>query len=59
MRVAMKPGTTIVEDCTLAFGGMAPTTVLALRTMAKLKGRWVRDCQRPGYLTTREGAGIY
>ncbi|XP_071799961.1 xanthine dehydrogenase/oxidase-like [Asterias amurensis] len=39
MRVVFKPGTNIVQDCTLAFGGMAATSVLAVKTMASLNGR--------------------
>ncbi|XP_038073974.1 xanthine dehydrogenase/oxidase-like [Patiria miniata] len=43
MRVLMKPGTNVVEDCTLAFGGMAPTSVLASKTMASIKERHWAD----------------
>ena len=39
MRVVLKPGINVVEDCTLAFGGMAATTVLAMKTMNNIKGR--------------------
>ncbi|XP_071785351.1 xanthine dehydrogenase/oxidase-like [Asterias amurensis] len=39
MRVVFKPGTNVVEECRLAFGGMAATSVFAVRTMASLKGR--------------------
>ncbi|XP_022080344.1 xanthine dehydrogenase/oxidase-like [Acanthaster planci] len=39
MRVVFKPGTDKVQDCTLAYGGMAPTTVLATKTMNAIKGR--------------------
>ncbi|XP_033625802.1 xanthine dehydrogenase/oxidase-like [Asterias rubens] len=43
MRVVMKPGINVVEDCTLAFGGMAATTVLAMKTMNNIKGRTWSD----------------
>ncbi|XP_022086122.1 xanthine dehydrogenase/oxidase-like isoform X2 [Acanthaster planci] len=43
MRVLMKPGTNVVQDCTLAFGGMAPTSVLAAKAMTGLKGRTWSD----------------
>ncbi|XP_022085904.1 xanthine dehydrogenase/oxidase-like [Acanthaster planci] len=39
MRVLMKPGTNVVQDCTLAFGGMAPTSVLASKAMTGISGR--------------------
>ena len=31
-----------VKDCALSYGGMAPTTVMALKTMKALVGRYVR-----------------
>uniref|UniRef100_A0A182F4M3 Xanthine dehydrogenase n=1 Tax=Anopheles albimanus TaxID=7167 RepID=A0A182F4M3_ANOAL len=37
--VRFRPGTDVVEEIHLAFGGMAPTTVLATRTASALKGR--------------------
>ncbi|XP_071810476.1 xanthine dehydrogenase/oxidase-like isoform X1 [Asterias amurensis] len=39
MRVVLIPGTDEVEDCTVAYGGMAPTTVLATKTMENIKGK--------------------
>ncbi|XP_038045060.1 xanthine dehydrogenase/oxidase-like [Patiria miniata] len=39
MRVVLKPGTNEVQDCTIAYGGMAPTTVLATKTMKNIMGR--------------------
>ncbi|XP_071503432.1 xanthine dehydrogenase/oxidase-like [Diadema antillarum] len=39
MRVVFEEGTDIIKDITLAFGGMAATTVLALQTMKKLVGK--------------------
>ena len=39
MRVALIPGTDKVHDCTVAYGGMAPTTVLATKTMENIKGK--------------------
>ncbi|XP_022080496.1 xanthine dehydrogenase/oxidase-like isoform X2 [Acanthaster planci] len=43
MRVVFKPGTDKVQDCTLAYGGMAPTTILAKETMKAIKGRSWND----------------
>lgn len=37
--VKLKPGTITIEDITLAFGGMAPTTIVAAKTKQKLIGR--------------------
>ncbi|KAK3874324.1 hypothetical protein Pcinc_020737 [Petrolisthes cinctipes] len=37
--VTFLPNTTTVSKLSMAFGGMAPTTVMALRTMKELKGR--------------------
>nr|XP_006811949.1 PREDICTED: xanthine dehydrogenase/oxidase-like [Saccoglossus kowalevskii] len=39
MRVIFEPGTHIVREIALSFGGMAPTTVLATKTMKALVGR--------------------
>ncbi|XP_042880077.1 xanthine dehydrogenase/oxidase-like [Penaeus japonicus] len=39
MRVAFRPDSIAVERLRLAFGGMAPTTVMALSTMKELEGR--------------------
>ena len=41
MRVAFKEGSNEIEDVSLAFGGMAPITVLAKKTMAGLVGKYV------------------
>jgi xanthine dehydrogenase/oxidase len=41
IRVLLTPSSNnewIVDDCSLAFGGMAPTTVLAKKAMSKLRG---------------------
>ncbi|XP_038073117.1 xanthine dehydrogenase/oxidase-like [Patiria miniata] len=41
MRVILEPGTNEVQECRLAYGGMAATTVLAKKTMEKIKGmKW-------------------
>lgn len=39
MSVTFTPGTNIVEDLKLSYGGMAPTTVMAVQTVKKLVGR--------------------
>ncbi|XP_061540250.1 xanthine dehydrogenase/oxidase isoform X1 [Phycodurus eques] len=39
MSVTFTPGTCVVEDLRLSYGGMAPTTVLAKNTANKLLGR--------------------
>lgn len=39
MSVTFTPGTDVVEDLKLSYGGMAPTTVLAKKTANKLLGR--------------------
>ncbi|VDP21748.1 unnamed protein product [Heligmosomoides polygyrus] len=38
--VSIDPSTLTVEDIRIAFGGMAPTTKLALNTMEQLKGKY-------------------
>ncbi|XP_038045213.1 xanthine dehydrogenase/oxidase-like [Patiria miniata] len=43
MRVVLKPGTNEVQDCSLSYGGMAPTTVLATKTMKNITGRCWSD----------------
>jgi xanthine dehydrogenase/oxidase len=37
--VEFNPGTNTIKDISIAFGGMAPTTVLAMKTKHKLIGR--------------------
>lgn len=37
--VEFKPGTDIIQDISLAFGGMAPITVVAVKTKKKLIGK--------------------
>jgi xanthine dehydrogenase/oxidase len=37
--VEFSPGTDTIEDISLAFGGMAPTTVLAMKTKSRLIGK--------------------
>lgn len=39
MSVTFDPGTSSVQDLRLAFGGMGPTTILALKTGSRLQGR--------------------
>ncbi|XP_042260124.1 xanthine dehydrogenase/oxidase isoform X3 [Thunnus maccoyii] len=39
MSVTFTPGTNVVEDLRLSYGGMAPTTVLAKKTANKVLGR--------------------
>lgn len=39
MSVTFTPGTNIVEDLKLSYGGMAATTVMAVQTVNKLVGR--------------------
>ncbi|XP_041469067.1 xanthine dehydrogenase/oxidase-like [Lytechinus variegatus] len=39
MRVVLEEGTRVIQDVSLAYGGMAATTVLALKTMQKLMGK--------------------
>ena len=39
--VTINPETLVTEDLRISFGGMAPTTVLAVNTMEKLKNRQV------------------
>lgn len=39
MSVAFSPGSDIVEDLKLSYGGMAATTVMAAKTAARLVGR--------------------
>ena len=44
MRVAFEVGTNVIKDISLAFGGMAPTTVMARTAAASLVGRpWNED----------------
>jgi len=37
--VEFKPGTDIIQDISMAFGGMAPITVVAVKTKKKLIGK--------------------
>jgi len=39
LRVLFHPGTSKVKDATIVFGGMAPVTVMAIKTMEKLMDR--------------------
>ncbi|XP_055957965.1 xanthine dehydrogenase/oxidase [Patella vulgata] len=39
MRVVFEPGSNVIKDLYLSYGGMAPTTVMAKNTMQKLVGR--------------------
>jgi xanthine dehydrogenase/oxidase len=39
MRVIFEGKTTVVKDLRLVYGGMAPTTVMAVNTMKMAKGR--------------------
>jgi len=39
MNVIFQPGTNIIEDINIAYGGMAPTTVVARKTREILIGR--------------------
>ena len=39
MRVRFKPDTDVIEECSLAFGGMAATTVMATKTSKDMVGR--------------------
>lgn len=39
MNVKFVEGTSMVEDVRLAFGGMAPTTIMTPKTMSKIRGR--------------------
>lgn len=39
MSVTFTPGTNIVEDLKLSYGGMAATTVMAVQTANRLVGR--------------------
>ena len=41
MRVRFEDNSTVIKDISLAFGGMAPTTVVARKTMKELNGKWV------------------
>uniref|UniRef100_A0A8C0VCU6 Xanthine dehydrogenase n=1 Tax=Cyanistes caeruleus TaxID=156563 RepID=A0A8C0VCU6_CYACU len=43
MRVLFKDGTSQVEEIKLSYGGMAPTTILALKTCKELTGRGWND----------------
>ncbi|XP_077989770.1 xanthine dehydrogenase/oxidase-like [Glandiceps talaboti] len=43
MRVLFESGTNIIKDLALSYGGMAPTTVMAKRTMDALIGRKWND----------------
>ncbi|KAK2141206.1 hypothetical protein LSH36_1140g00006 [Paralvinella palmiformis] len=44
MRVMFEPGTDVVKELSLAYGGMAPTTVMAKTTMKSLIGKhWNED----------------
>ncbi len=42
MKVTLKSGTSEIEDLKLAFGGMAPKTVMALKAMKSLIG-WYKN----------------
>jgi xanthine dehydrogenase/oxidase len=37
--VEFNPGTMVIKDISLAFGGMAPITVLAMKTKSRLIGK--------------------
>jgi xanthine dehydrogenase iron-sulfur cluster and FAD-binding subunit A len=37
--VVFSPGTNTIKDISLAFGGMAPITVLAMKTKSKVVGK--------------------
>jgi xanthine dehydrogenase/oxidase len=39
MRVVFEDTTSVIKELSLAYGGMAPTTVMALNAMDKAKGR--------------------
>ena len=39
MRVLFSPGSDVIQELSLSYGGMAPTTVMATRTMSQLIGR--------------------
>jgi len=41
MRVMFEAGTDVVKEVSLAYGGMAPTTVMAKKTMKALVGKSV------------------
>jgi len=44
MYAKFEPNTNKLQDIRLAFGGMAPTSVMAVKTAAKLKGlSWNED----------------
>ncbi|KAJ4447027.1 hypothetical protein ANN_09015 [Periplaneta americana] len=48
--VEFNPGTNTIKDVSLAFGGMAPTTVLAMKTKAKLTGKpWSKETLEEAY----------
>lgn len=40
MFVSFQHETCIVKDVALSYGGMAPTTIMALNTAKKMKGRY-------------------
>ena len=40
MRVMFQPGTDVVKELSLAYGGMAPTTIMASKTMKALVGKY-------------------
>ncbi|XP_070578679.1 xanthine dehydrogenase/oxidase-like [Ptychodera flava] len=44
MRVAFENGTNIISDLAISYGGMAPTTVMAKKTMTALIGRKWDNC---------------
>ncbi|XP_021921362.1 xanthine dehydrogenase isoform X2 [Zootermopsis nevadensis] len=48
--VEFNPGTNTIKDISLAFGGMAPTTALAMKTKSKLVGRqWNEETLEEAY----------
>lgn len=38
MRLAVRDGKYVIDDISIAFGGMAPTTIMSVKTMEALKG---------------------
>ncbi|KAF7207112.1 xanthine dehydrogenase/oxidase [Nothobranchius furzeri] len=55
MSVTFAPGTEVVEDIRLSYGGMAPTTVLAKKTANKLLGRqWGEELLQEACLSLAE-----
>lgn len=40
-RVLFEDNTNVIKEMAMAFGGMAPTTVMAVKTMKEVVGRYV------------------